>query len=319
MAYVSIPRVEDVGGVYVIDSRHMGNEGTVAVFLVPGEGRKFSLVETGPASTLEAVKAGIQEAGFELRNLENILVTHIHLDHAGAAGALAAESGATVYVHEIGAPHLIDPSRLMASATRIYGDQMDTLWGPMTPIPEAQIKPLQGGETLKLGGHVFEVIYTPGHASHHVAYLLDKDALFTGDAAAIHLRGSSVVRPALPPPEIDLETWRETAQKMLAAKPKRLMLTHFGEVTDPETHLRRVPERNGAWAEVILEGMRAGEDDATLTKRIAEYGNAELLADNAQPEVVARHQVTSNYAMTVLGVTRYWRKHHPGKLEGSLG
>ena len=314
MAYVSIPRVEDAGGVFVIDSRHMGNEGTVAVFLVPGEGRKFSLVETGPASTLESVKAGIEEAGFDVQDLESILLTHIHLDHAGAAGALAAESGATVYVHEIGAPHLADPSRLMASATRIYGDKMDTLWGPMTPIPEAQIKPLQGGETLKLGGHEVEVVYTPGHASHHVAYLLNEDALFTGDAAAIHLRGSSIVRPALPPPEIDLETWRETAQTMLAAHPKRLLLTHFGEVADPDTHLRRVPERNGAWAEVILEGMRAGENDETLMKRIAEYGNAELKADGAQPEVMARHQVTSNYAMTVMGVTRYWRKHHPEKL-----
>ena len=314
MAYVSIPRVEDAGGVYVIDSRHMGNEGTVAVFLVPGEGRKFSLVETGPASTLEAVKAGVAEAGFDLNDLETVLLTHIHLDHAGAAGALAAESGATVYVHEIGAPHLIDPNRLMASATRIYGDMMDTLWGPMTPIPEAQITALQGGETLKLGGRTFQVIYTPGHASHHVAYLLDEDALFTGDAAAIHLKGSSVVRPALPPPEVDLETWRESAETMLAAKPKRLLLTHFGEVTDVETHLRRVPERNGAWAEVILEGMRAGEDDEALVERIADYGNAELLADNAQPEVVARHQVTSNYAMTVLGVTRYWRKRHPEKL-----
>lgn len=318
MAYVSIPKVEDSSGVFVIDTRHMGNEGTVAVFLVPGEGRKFSLVETGPASTLESVKAGIAEASFELEDLENILLTHIHLDHAGAAGALAAETGATVYVHDIGAPHLIDPSRLMASATRIYGDKMDSLWGPMTPIPEAQIKTLHGGETLKLGGHKVEVIYTPGHASHHVAYLLDEDALFTGDAAAIHLRGSSVVRPALPPPEIDLETWRETAQKMLAAKPKRLLLTHFGEVTDVETHLRRVPERNGAWAEVILAGMRAGEDDDTLVKRIADYGNAELKADDAQPEVMARHQVTSNYAMTVLGVTRYWRKHHPEKLEGEV-
>ncbi|CAN5808318.1 MBL fold metallo-hydrolase [soil metagenome] len=315
MAYVSIPRVEDAGGVFVIDTRHIGNEGTVAVFLVPGEARGFTLVETGPASTLAAVKVGIQEAGFELENLENILLTHIHLDHAGAAGALAAETGATVYVHDIGAPHLIDPSRLMASATRIYGNKMDTLWGPMTPISEAQIKPLHGGETLKLGGHTVKVIYTPGHASHHVAYLLDEDALFTGDAAAIHLRGSSVVRPALPPPEIDLETWRETTQAMLAAKPKRLLLTHFGEVTDPETHLRRVPERNGAWAEVILEGMRAGEDDEALVKRIAAYGNAELTADDAQPEVMARHQVTSNYAMTVLGVTRYWRKHHPEKLK----
>lgn len=315
MAYVSIPSVEDLNGVFLIDTRHLGGEGTIGVFLVPSENQGFSLVETGPASTLETLKAGVAEAGFDLQDLENILVTHIHLDHAGAAGALAAETGAEVYVHSVGAPHLADPSRLMASATRIYGDKMDTLWGPMTPIAERQINSLQGGETLKLGGHTVEVIYTPGHASHHVAYLFNEDALFTGDAAAICLKGSSVVRPALPPPEIDLETWRETSQAMLAAKPQRLLLTHFGEVADVDTHLRRVPERNAVWAEVILEGMRAGEDDEALTKRIAEFGNTELSADGAPPEVVARHQVTSNYAMTVMGITRYWRKHHPEKLE----
>ena len=314
MAQVEIPAVQELDGVYLLDTQHLGVAGIVGVFLLPGENGTFSLIETGPTSTLPTIKKGIAEAGFELGGLEAVLVTHIHLDHAGASGTLAQETGAKVYVHERGAKHLIDPSRLMSSATRIYGDRMEELWGEMVPIPEAQVEALQGGETLDIGGHSLEVIYTPGHASHHVAYLLDSDAMFTGDAANIHLTGSSVIRPALPPPDIDLETWRNTAEKMLAAKPKRLLLTHFGPVDDVETHLRRVPERNSAWAETILAGMREGEESEALEKRIATFGDAELKADNVPPEVMKRHQLTSNYAMTVMGVTRYWQKHHPEKL-----
>ena len=314
MANTDIPLVQELDGVYLLDTQHMDVHGIVGVFLLPGEDGKFSLIETGPTSTLPTIKKGIAEAGFELDGLEAVLVTHIHLDHAGASGTLAQETGAKVYVHEIGAKHLVDPSRLMSSATRIYGNRMEELWGEMVPIPEAQVEALQGGETLEIGGYSIEVIYTPGHASHHVAYLLNGETMFTGDAANIYLTGSSVIRPALPPPDIDLETWRDTAEKMLSAQPKRLMLTHFGLVEDVETHLRRVPERNSAWAETILAGMLEGEESDALEERIAAFGDAELEADNVPPEVMKRHRLTSNYAMTVMGVTRYWQKHHSEKL-----
>lgn len=311
---LEIPRLQELNGLWLIDTQHLGNPGTVGSYLLPGEDGRFALVETGPGSTLEALEAGITEAGFALSGLEAILLTHIHLDHAGAAGALAARSGAAVYVHEVGAPHLADPSRLLASAKRIYGAQMGPLWGAVKAVPEAQLRPLAGGETLRVLGRELRVIHTPGHASHHVSYLLDDGSLFTGDAADIRLPGSAVIRPALPPPDIDLETWEASVAAMRAARPARLLLTHFGVVDEAEGHLRQVPERNRRWAEAILEGMRAGEDEAALEARTAALGDAELAAEGAPPEVVARHQATSNYRMTVQGASRYWSKHRPARL-----
>lgn len=312
-----MPLVQDLAGVYALDTRYQGLEGTVGSYLLPGESGRFALVETGPASTLATLERGIREAGFAPEDVSDILLTHIHLDHAGAAGALAAASGARVFVHERGAPHLADPSRLLASAERIYGEAMDELWGRVTPVAESQLRPLAGGETLRVLGHQLRAIDTPGHASHHLAYLLDGEALFTGDAAGIRLVGSAVIRPALPPPEVDLESWQASVERMLEVRPRRLLLTHFGEVEDAEGHLRAVPERNRHWAQVILAGMRRGEDDETLVQRIAAVGRAELEADGASPEVVARHEATSNYRMTVMGLTRYWRKHHPERLSHS--
>jgi glyoxylase-like metal-dependent hydrolase (beta-lactamase superfamily II) len=303
--------IQDLNGIYLLDTNHMGFAGTVGVYVLPGDDG-FALIETGPGSTLETVKKGIALLGLALSNLKAVLVTHIHLDHAGAAGQLVQETGATLYVHERGAPHLIDPNRLLSSAKRIYGDKMMTLWGTLLPAPQEKVVALKGGEHLKVLGHDIEVIYTPGHASHHVSLLLDGEAMFTGDAAAIHFEGSSVIRPALPPPEVDLETWESSIDKMLAAKPKRLLLTHYGEVKDAKAHLRQVPERNQQWAKLILEGMRNGEDAKGLEQRLRELSLREL--EGASPEVINRHRITSNDEMTVMGVTRYWQKQHPEKL-----
>lgn len=308
-----IPTVQRADGVYIIDTRHMGNSGTVAVFLLESTDGLI-LIESGPGSTLENVRTGIRQAGFNPADIRHILVTHIHLDHAGGAGELAKETGATVYVHERGYKHLHDPSRLLSSAERIYGDRMDELWGTIMPIPTKRLVSLSGGETLNIGGRTFKPIYTPGHASHHLAYLLDDGALFTGDAAAIHFEGSAVIRPALPPPEIDLDIWQESVARMLAAEPKRLLLTHYGEVQDAASHLERIGERNRVWAEEILTGMKQGEDEAALVERISNLGNRELAADGAPSDVTRRHQLTSNYEMTVMGLSRYWQKQHPERL-----
>jgi glyoxylase-like metal-dependent hydrolase (beta-lactamase superfamily II) len=311
-----IPAVQNLDGVHLIDTRHMGNSGTVGVFVVPAEGG-FLLVETGPGSTLETLLGGIESVGYEPGHLKAILVTHIHLDHAGAAGTLAQLSGAPVYVHEQGARHLADPSRLLESAARIYGELMDTLWGEMRPVPEAQLRSLSGGETLDLAGRRLQVFYTPGHASHHVSYLLDHEALFTGDAAGIKLTGSAVIRPALPPPEVDLKAWETSLKAMMAANPRRLLLTHFGQVDEALSHLQQVAVRNMSWAEEILKGMQLGEDDTALIERISRLGDHELTQDNAHPEVIKRHRLTSNYQMTVMGVTRYWQKRQPERLGNS--
>lgn len=308
-----MPSVQQLGDLYLIDTEHVGRPETVGAFLLPAADGRFALIETGSTATLPILEAGIRQAGFDPEALAAILVTHIHLDHAGAAGVLACRYGAEVYVHQAGAPHLADPSRLIASAERIYGADMARLWGEVMPVPEAQLRVLVGGEQLRVLGHELRVLYTPGHALHHLCFLLG-DALFTGDAAAIKLPGSAVIRPATPPPEVNLELWEASLAAMLALRPARLLLTHFGAVTEPQEHLLTVKERNRSWAEAILAGLQAGEDDGALKRRITALGEAELRAAGASPEMIARHSETSSYSMTVTGLKRYWLKHHPERL-----
>lgn len=308
-----MPSVQQLGDLYLIDTEHVGRLKTVGVFLLPAADGRFALIETGSAVSLPILEAGIQQAGFAPEALAAILVTHIHLDHAGAAGVLARRYGAEVYVHQAGAPHLADPSRLIASAERIYGPDMARLWGEVVAVPETQLRALAGGERLRILGHELRVLYTPGHASHHVCFLFE-GALFTGDAAAIKLPGSPVIRPATPPPEVDLERWEASLDALLAVAPERLLLTHFGAVSEPQEHLLAVKERNRLWAEAILAGLQAGEDDAALIRRITALGEAELRAAGAPPELIALHSETSSYPMTVVGLKRYWLKHHPERL-----
>ena len=310
------PLVQDLDSVFLLDTRHGGLRGTVGSYLLPGPDGTFALIESGPASTLPTLQAGIREAGFEPENLSDVLVTHIHLDHAGAAGTLAREYGATVWAHASGAPHLVDPSRLLSSARRVYGDEMEALWGAVEGAPEAQVRALSHGDTFTLFGRSVRVLATPGHASSHVSYLLDNKTMFTGDAAAIKLPGSGVVRPATAPPEIDLEAWDRSLDAMRDAAPERLLLTHFGEVVDVTAHLERVRERTHAWAEEVLAGLRAGEDDAALVARISRISEAELEADGASPEARVRHRTTSNDEMSAAGLKRYWQKRHPERIAG---
>ena len=312
-----IPPVQDLDGLFLVDTQHMGYAGTVGVYLLPGAAGTFALIESGPGSTLETVLAGVREAGFDPAKLTSVLVTHIHLDHAGAAGTLARRYGAEVYVHENGAGHLIEPARLLSSAARIYGEQLDTLWGEMEPLPQALVRPVRDGDTVEILGHRIGVLYTPGHASHHVSYVLNKTRMFTGDAAGIRLPGAATVRPALPPPEIDLETWRRSVQAMLQVEPEELLLTHFGPVEDARKHFEDLEHQHRSWSENILEGMNAGEDDETLAARIDNLSREALKAEGASAGTIERHSITSNDAMTVMGLKRYWTKVHPERLESS--
>ena len=311
------PRVRDLGGVLQIDTFHQGYPGTIAVFLLPLRAGSFALVESGPGSTLDAVAAGIRQAGFEPAGLHTLLLTHIHLDHAGAAGALARASGARVVAHAIGAPHLVDPARLESSARRIYGERMDELWGEILPAPAERVTAVEGGERLELGvdGPEVRVLHTPGHASHHVSYLLGDGTMFAGDSAGVRLPGTPLTRPALPPPDLSLEAWEGSVARMRDARPDRLVLTHFGPVEDADGHLGALPGRNRVWADAVLEGLRAGEDDDELVRRIERLEDGELAAIGATPGDRTRNKITSDAAMTVMGVSRYWRKAHPERLE----
>lgn len=304
------PRLRDLGGdVLQIDTGHLGNPGTIAVFAIPLDEGGFALVESGPASTTTAVEAGLKEAGFDPAELRYLLVTHIHLDHASAAGALLRNApGAKLVVHEVGARHMVDPARLMASAERVYGEELEFLWGRMEPVSQERVMSVAGGETIDLGGREVTVIATPGHASHHVSYQFDDGTLFVGDSAGVKLAGADLIRPALPPPDLDLEAWEESVTRMRAAHPERLVLTHFGPVNGREAadqHLSEVSERNRAWTDHILAGLRAGDNDEELISALSALEDRELREQGVLPGIRFRYKITSDAEMTVMGVKRY--------------
>src|SRR5947207_3402083 len=191
-----------------IDLNWMGRPRSIAAVLVESEGAS-ALVDPGPESTLETLRAGLQAHGHNFQTLRALLLTHIHLDHAGATGALLRENPSLkVYVHESGAPHMVDPSRLLASAGRLYGGDLQPLYGECQPVPEANLISLEGGERIRIGELDLEVFYTPGHASHHVTYWDRKSGTaFVGDTAGIRIEGEAFLLPATPPPDIELEIW----------------------------------------------------------------------------------------------------------------
>ena len=312
------PRARDLGGgVWAVDTLHHGHPGTIGVFVVRLPRGGHALVETGPGVTLPEVVAGLQALGLEPRDLTHVLVTHVHLDHAGAAGALARLTGATVYVHEVGAPHLVDPSRLMASAHRVYGDALGRLWGEMLPVPQPQVVAVADGERLPVGGLEVRVVHTPGHASHHVSYLLPDGTLFCGDSAGVRLPGARVIRPALAPPELDVELKEASVRKQLALEPSRLVLSHFGPVPDARAHLEAYPGVMRAWEAELLRGLAAGEDDGALTARMAAYEDSELEAADVPDGIAHRYKLTSDAAMNAAGLKRYLTKLRPERVEAA--
>jgi glyoxylase-like metal-dependent hydrolase (beta-lactamase superfamily II) len=269
-----------------IDVEHLGRPHVIACWEVDG-----MLVDPGPESSLHTLLEKLGDA-----RPEAILLTHIHLDHAAATGALVARyPDLPVYVHERGAPHLIDPSRLLASAERLYGDQLEYLWGKIQPVPEANVTVLSGGEVVR----GMRVAYTPGHASHHVCYLHEETGTaFVGDVAACRLPGAALVIPPTPPPDIDVELWEESIRTVEAWAPERLALTHWGPIEDPAAHLaearRRLREEAG-----LARAMDEETYEADLQKRIAAQLDPQT-ADEMFQAVPTAYQWA--------GLDRYWRK-----------
>ena len=248
------------------------------------------LVDPGPESSLHTLLEKIGD-----QRPEAILLTHIHLDHAAAVGAMVARwPDLPVYVHERGAPHMIDPSRLLASAERLYGDEMERLWGRILPVPEENVTRLSGGETVR----GMRVAYTPGHASHHVAYLHEETGTaFTGDVAGVRIPDTGLVIAPTPPPDIDLEAWEESLRLIEAWDPQRLVLTHFGAVDEPAAHIAALRETLAEEADLARRLPREGYE-ADLRRRIAaRTGAAEEQVDQAAP-------VANQWG----GLDRYWRK-----------
>ncbi len=243
-----------------LDLRHLGRERVIGAYLLEtADG--LALQDCGPSTCVPELKERLRERGLELNDLRHLLLSHIHLDHAGAAGVLVREHPELqVHVSPIGAPHLVDPSRLEQSARRLYGDEFDTLWGEVAPVPEANVHEA-GPEVLGLA-----CFPTPGHASHHVCYLDGEGTLYAGDAAGVRIQPSRFVLPPTPPPEVDLEAWNRTLDEILARRPERLALIHFGVADDPERHLAELRARLREWAERVRDGASEPEFEAAAAK-----------------------------------------------------
>jgi glyoxylase-like metal-dependent hydrolase (beta-lactamase superfamily II) len=277
--------------VQLLDLEHLGRERVIGSYLLAGD--EPALVDCGPASCLDRLRQGLGEHGLEVGELRHLLLTHIHLDHAGAAGSLVRENpGLLVHVSEVGAPHLVDPSRLERSARRLYGDDFDRLWGPVVPVPEENVR-VVGDRVLDL-----EVFPTPGHASHHVSYLAADGACCTGDAAGVRIPPGSYIAPVAPPPDIDVEAWERTLDAIAERRPERLLLAHFGIADDPDFHLAELRTALRTWAERARESseeefVRAAEADV---RAAADAATAELF-EQAGP-----------FWQSYAGLRRYWDK-----------
>jgi glyoxylase-like metal-dependent hydrolase (beta-lactamase superfamily II) len=293
----------------IVDLNFLGAEEIIASFLLLGED-SAAIVETGPTTCLDSLTGGLKEHGVASEDVDQVFLTHIHLDHAGASGHLAELlPNATFYVHEVGRPHLVDPSKLWKSATRIYGERMDELWGETRPVPEDRLVVLSGGEELEAAGGVLAAHYTPGHAYHHLAYLEpDSGALFAGDVAGIRLPGQSYVRPPTPPPEIDLEAWVRSIEEMRQIAPRTLCPTHFGRFDDVERHLGELEQRLQSWVLFVGEQMEAGARRDEIADELRHEGDAEMLTEGATPEESGRYDLAGDYSNLVDGLMRYVAK-----------
>jgi glyoxylase-like metal-dependent hydrolase (beta-lactamase superfamily II) len=279
-----------MGAPDLIDLQHQ-TERVVAVYLVETDDG-LALFDCGPTPCIGALKAGLAARGLELTDLRHLLLSHIHLDHAGAAGTLVREHPALrVHVSEIGAPHVVDPSRLERSARRLYGDAFDVLWGELAPVPEASIEVV--GDRV-LGVDCFPA---PGHASHHVCYLHADGTLYAGDAAGVRIQPGRHVMPVCPPPDLDVEGWFRTFEEIERRRPERLALVHFGVADSPSEHLALVREELAKWAE---RGERMEEAEWVAAARSdleAAVGGEADLWERAAP-------LWQSY----LGMKRYWDK-----------
>lgn len=297
---------------WMIDLQFRGKPNVIAAFLLAGQDR-LALVETGPATTLPALRAGLESVGYTTADLTDIFITHIHLDHAGGTGYLAQEAPrATVHVHPAGAPHLINPERLWGSATRVYGDRMEMLWGGAAPIAADRIATLDtDGMTVNAGDYELSVVYTPGHAGNHVVYWHDATrSMFTGDAAGARVPGTGFVCPTLAPPEVDLLQWQESLDRMVALGPRRLLLTHLGPFTDAATHLAQMSANLERWRELALAVMRAGGGQEELTKAFHDDMAARLAAGKTGDEAtIEALELAMPSHMSAMGMHRYVTKH----------
>lgn len=291
--------------IHTLDLNFQNKTQAIASYLIR-DGEAVVLIESGPGSTLAGLEAALSLHGLSPANVTHVLLTHIHLDHAGAAGRLA-RYGAQILVHPLGAPHLLQPEKLLASATRIYGERMDSLWGEFLPVPQEQLRVVEDAEEIVIGRLRFVALSTPGHAEHHHVYLFE-DVCFSGDVGGVRIPGYPYLRVPMPPPELHMERWRATLQRLRAQKFARIAPTHFGLYDDPDWHLREV-EKGLDSAERWLEQTMPSDPSveamrASFTAWIEEEGRQQGL--NA--DVVKAYELANPLGMSADGLQRYWKK-----------
>ena len=291
--------------IHTIDLNFLGRSRTIGAYLIPHSGGCI-LVETGPGSTIQNLIDGLKSNGFEVEDVTDVFLTHIHLDHAGACGWLA-QHGCQIHVHENGAPHLINPEKLLASAGRLYGDKMDILWGEFIPVPENKITIMHDNEVSELDNLSIRALDVPGHANHHLAYMIG-DACFSGDIGGIRLSPLQYLSLPMPPPDLNIEKWRESIKHIQQFNPSRIVPTHFGVFQDAKWHLQAVLaalDEVESWVEERMPHNPTLED---LRQQFIEFEQVRAVNYHIDKSIVDGQQIANPFFMSADGIFRYWNK-----------
>src|ERR1700722_7419240 len=303
----------------LLDLNWIGQARSIATALVRS-GNFNVLIDPGPGSTLATLRERLELNRLRVADLNAILLTHIHLDHAGATGALVQENPALlVYVHARGARPMIDPAKLLGSAGRLYGPEIQKLFGDFLPVPESNLRILEGGELLVLGSGEIRVLYSPGHASHHVTYFDPTErTAYVGDTAGISIEGHPFILPATPPPDIALELWLASLEAIAQLRPRRLFLTHFGFSDQPERHLKAYRERLLDWGRLSGEILSRGLDQSEAMRAFARAVAAEA-AEFLSPAELSHYVFNGALQLSWLGLERYHQKRAEAIAKESAG
>ncbi|HMD39125.1 MAG TPA: MBL fold metallo-hydrolase [Candidatus Acidoferrum sp.] len=292
----------------VLDTKWMGRPRSIGAVLLESGGHR-AIIDPGPASTLGTLRELLGARGLSVSDLNAILLTHIHLDHAGATGALIKENpNLEVYVHKAGMLHMADPAKLLASAERLWPGHLQLLFGETLPVPFGNLRMLKGGETLNLGSRNLEAVYTPGHASHHVSYFDSTDGTaFVGDTTGFHIEGEPFVVPVAPPPDIDLEIWNASLDAIASRKPARLFLTHYGFSSDPAAHIAEYRKNLQRWSALAADILRSTQEPQAGLNAFVAAASKEI--EQRLPPAEAAHYIFNcGLNITWLGLARYHRK-----------
>jgi glyoxylase-like metal-dependent hydrolase (beta-lactamase superfamily II) len=305
------------GAIHTLDLNFQGFAGAIAVYLIP-HAHGAVLVECGPGSTVSALQASLQAHGLKVSEISDVLLTHIHLDHAGAAGWLARQ-GARIHVHPVGAPHLKDPEKLLSSAARIYGESMQTLWGDFLPVPEDRLFTHQDNEVIEIEGLRFRVLDTPGHAYHHFVYL-HQEVCFSGDIGGVRLGRARHLRLPMPPPEFNLELWRESTRRLQVEYDcgayQHIAPTHFGVFDDPGWHLKAVEQALDDVDGWIAQVMPANPSTEELKEMFLQWTQVRSLDYGLDPDLLGPFEAANPSWMSAYGIHRYWHKVRNAPQEG---